>query len=53
MTKSGEQWGEHMNIEQLLALGIATGQAGYPMPKEMWKMLPGGMPYFTVKVRSA
>lgn len=48
MTKNGDQWGEHMNIEQLLVLGIATEQAKILMPREMWKMLPGGMPYFAV-----
>lgn len=46
MTKSGDQWGEHRNIEQLLALGIASGQAKMLLPREMWQ--PGGMPYFSV-----
>ena len=48
MTKDGEQWGEHRSIEQLLALGLASGQATMLMPREMWKVLPGGMPYFSV-----
>jgi hypothetical protein len=48
VTQTGEQWGEHINIEQLLALGIATNQARYLMPRDMWKVLPGGMPYFVV-----
>lgn len=48
LTKSGEHWGEHRNIEQLLALGIATEQAKILMPREMWKLFPGGMPYFAV-----
>lgn len=48
MTKRGDQWGEHRNIEQLLALGIASDQAKMLMPREMWKVLPGGMPYFAV-----
>ena len=53
MTKEGEQWGEHSNIEQLLALGIATKQAAMLMPREMWNILPGGMPYIGVTARTA
>jgi hypothetical protein len=43
--KSGEHWGEHRNCEQLVALAIASKQGSYPMPREMWSMLPGSMPY--------
>jgi hypothetical protein len=47
--KNGEQWtGLHMTIEQLLLLGIATGQAHFCLPKNVWPALPGGMPYFVV-----
>jgi len=48
MTKDGDQWGEHMNIEQLLLLGIATRQAAILLPRDMWDLLPGGMPYIGV-----
>jgi len=48
MTRDGEQWGEHVNIEQLLVLGIATGQAKTCLPRELWGVFPGGMPYFVV-----
>lgn len=48
MTKDGEQWGEHTNMEQLFALGNAMGIVKYPMPKDMWHALPGGMPYVTI-----
>ncbi len=44
----GEQWGEHRNIDQLLCQGIATGQAKILMPREVWEMFPGGMPYFMI-----
>ena len=47
-TRDGEQWAEHKNVEQLLTLGIGLGYASYLMPREMWKMFPGGMPYFQV-----
>jgi hypothetical protein len=49
MDKDGEQWGEHNTIDQLLAMGIASKKASFLMPREMWSMLPGGMPYFVVK----
>lgn len=47
-TKDGDQWGEHRDVEQLLVLGIATEQAKILLPREMWNVLPGGMPYFAV-----
>jgi len=46
--KNGEQWGEHRNVEQLCALGIALGLAKWQFPRSMWPALPGGMPYFGV-----
>jgi hypothetical protein len=49
-TKDGKHWGEHSNIDQLLALGIATGQAKILMPRDMWGIFPGGMPYFAIKI---
>ena len=48
MTKDDKQWGEHRDIECLVALGIATDQAKWMMPRDMWSILPGGMPYFSV-----
>lgn len=46
--RSGRQWGEHRNIEQLLVLGIGLGLAKIQFPRELWSALPGGMPYFVV-----
>lgn len=47
--KHGNQWtGMHRTMEQLFQLGIAAGVASYLMPREMWAMLPGGMPYIVV-----
>lgn len=48
--KEGEQWGEHMNMEQLFSLGVAVGAVNEPFPREMAAMLPGGMPYYSVVV---
>lgn len=45
MTKDGVQWGEHVNVEALICLGLASGMAQYAFPKEIWGLLPGGMPY--------
>jgi len=45
MTKDGEQWGDHPNMQELMLLGIATGMLIYPLPKEMWGILPGSVPY--------
>lgn len=48
MTKDGEQWGEHINMEQLFALGVGLGLVRWQFPREMWFRLPGGMPYVVV-----
>lgn len=48
MTKDDCQWGEQKNVEQLLVLGLATNKVAYSMPRDMWHVLPGGMPYFFI-----
>lgn len=49
-TKAGVQWTDlHSTMEKLFMLGIASGQAQYLMPRELWSALPGGMPYIVVK----
>lgn len=47
MTKDGHQWGEHRNMEQLICLAIGLDMGKYCMPRMMWGMFPGGMPYVT------
>lgn len=42
----GRQWGEHINMEALCVLAIAAKLGKWVLPKEMWKVLPGEMPYF-------
>lgn len=50
-TKDGVQWtGLHQQMDKLFQLGIGLGLAKYLMPKEMWKSLPGGMPYIVVDI---
>jgi len=48
MTADGEQWGEQSNVDELICLGMAIGKCSFLMPREMWGVLPGGMPYFVV-----
>lgn len=51
ITKDGNQWGEQSNVDELICLGVAIGKVSFPMPREMWSVLPGGMPYFVVHNR--
>lgn len=47
--RHGEQWtGEHHDMESLFCLGIAAGLAKWMMPRDMWSVFPGGMPYVQV-----
>lgn len=49
-TKDGEQWtGMHNVCEQLVVMAIGLGLMEYTMPRAMWVILPGGVPYLTVK----
>lgn len=48
-TKDGELWtGEHRTMEELVMLGMAAGKIKLCAPKELWSVLPGGMPYYQV-----
>ncbi len=45
------QWTSfHQTMDELFVLGIGLGLAAWLMPRDMWKVLPGGMPYVVVKV---
>jgi hypothetical protein len=49
--KHGNQWtGMHQRMEQLFQLGIGVGAVKCLLPREIWKALPGGMPYYSVWV---
>jgi hypothetical protein len=52
-TSDGELWGEHRNVEQLAVLAIALKLGKWALPKSMWPMLPGQMPYFIYDDREA
>lgn len=45
MDKEGNHWGEHPTMQELVVLGIATKQMQYCAPRELWSVLPGGVPY--------
>lgn len=47
--KNSNQWADmHQTIDELLCLGIAIKAVKFQVPREMWGMFPGGMPYFSV-----
>lgn len=49
--RHGNQWtGMHSTMDALFCLGIAVGAVTCPFPRDMWPMLPGGVPYYFVKV---
>lgn len=48
MDRNGNQWGEQTNAEELLLLGVGLGIVICQLPREMWSVLPGGVPYFVV-----
>lgn len=45
----GVQWtGLHQTMDELFVLGMAIGKVQLCLPRDMWKALPGGMPYYVV-----
>jgi hypothetical protein len=49
-TKDGVQWADaHSTVDKLVMLGYAAGKLRFVMPREMWSMFPGGVPYFVVQ----
>ena len=52
--RHGEQWADmHQTMEELVALGVAAGMASYLLPRDMWKALPGGVPYVAFNTQAA
>ena len=48
--RDGEQWtGEHRTMEALFCLGLGIGAVKELLPREMWSVLPGGVPYYMVE----
>lgn len=47
--RNGTLWtGLHLTMEGLVALGMAAGLVSFPMTRDYWPALPGGMPYVTI-----
>lgn len=44
------QWGEQPTVDDLLCLGLGLGLVEFLIPRDLWQALPGGVPYFCVKV---
>jgi len=42
--KNENQWGEHVNAQELACLLIGLGLAEWVFPRDIWHVLPGGMP---------
>jgi hypothetical protein len=49
--KNERQWGEHRDIDMLIILGLAIKRVEFCMPRDMWEVLPDGLPYFMIKTR--
>jgi len=47
--RNGHQWTDfHQRMEQLFCLGLATGKVVCQTTRDLWKILPGGMPYYMI-----
>jgi hypothetical protein len=45
--RHGNQWTSfHRAMDQLFMLGMAIGKVKCMAPRELWAVLPGGMPYY-------
>lgn len=47
MDRHGSQWGEHINMDELLVLGLAAGYIRM-LPRQMWAACPGGLPLLMI-----
>lgn len=46
--RDGTQWGEQRDVEALFCLGKAIGYVFELLPRELWDVLPGGVPFYVV-----
>ncbi len=47
----GNEWtDEHMVVDMLVQMGTASGMLSFLYPPEIWKMLPGGVPFVSKNV---
>lgn len=45
MDRNEQQWAEHPTMEEFVCLCIGLKLASYCMPRSMWPMFPGEVPY--------
>jgi len=51
--RDGRQWtDQHRYAELLVVLGLAIGRVDYILPRDMWHISPGGMPYIKIRKRT-
>lgn len=51
ITKSGKHWTDyHRTVDMLVCLGKAINVLHFLLQRDLWKALPGGMPYFYVQL---
>lgn len=49
--EDGRQWtGLHLRMEQLFCLGMGLDLVQCQIPRKMWPMFPGGMPYYVIDI---
>jgi len=47
--KNGVQWTDfHATVDELVCLGLSIDKMSYLMSRDMWNVLPGGMPYLVI-----
>lgn len=47
--KNDRQWADlHSTMETLFTLGLACGYVTLLLPRDMWHVLPGGVPYYMI-----
>jgi hypothetical protein len=45
LDKNDNHWGEHVSMDELCVLAIGLKLGEWCLPRNMWMMLPGHMPY--------
>lgn len=53
LDKDGNQWADHPTMEKLVVLGIGVGMVSYCLPRDMWNVLPGGVPYIVIDTKDS
>ena len=52
--RNGNQWtGLQMVVERLFLLGMGIGCVKSILPRDLWVVLPGGVPYYVVQLDNA